>query len=142
MLGALLLLPQLAQADSSYGGGRFQGTVVDPAGAAVPAIVRVLQQPTGAVMLKFNAADSGAFRTDPLPAGVYSLTFFSPGFRRRDLRNVALEAGRTTALGKIRLDLSGCDAPGTNCDYFGEVPDWVKRIIAEGNVVLRLRCPA
>ncbi len=142
MLGAVLVLPLLAQTDSANSAGRFQGTVVDPEGAAVRAIVRVLQQPTGAAILKFNASDSGAFQTDPLPAGVYSLTFFSPGFRRRDLRNIAIEAGRTTSLGEIRLDLSGCDTPGTNCDYFGGVPDSVKRIIAEGNVVLALRCVA
>lgn len=68
------------------------------------------------------------------------MTFFSPGFRRLELRNVVVEAGRATALGDIRLSLSGCDAPGTICDYFGEVPDFFKRIIAEGNVVLTFRC--
>ena len=142
ILGAVLLLPVLAQTDPTHSAGRFQGTVVDPAGGAVQAIVRVLQQPTGSAIFTFNATNSGAFQTDPLPAGVYSLTFSSPGFRRRDLRNVAIEAGRITALGEITLDLSGCDAPGTNCDYFGEVPESVKRIIAEGNVVLTLGCVA
>jgi len=85
ILGAVLVLPLLAQTDSANSAGRFQGTVIDPAGAAIRAIVRVLQQPSGAAILRFNATDSGAFQTDPLPAGVYSLTFFSPGFRRRDL---------------------------------------------------------
>jgi hypothetical protein len=138
---AALIFPLLAQSNSDDF-GRFHGTVVDSAGGAVRAIVRVFQQPTGTAILRFHATNSGAFDTDPLPAGVYSLTFFSPGFRRRDLRNVAIEAGRTTSLGEIKLEFSGCDAPGMNCDHFGAVPESVKRIIAEGNVILKLRCVA
>jgi hypothetical protein len=140
ILSAVLSLPILAQIDSPNSNGRFQGTVVDTAGGGIRAIIRVLQQPTGSAILRFDATDSGAFQTGQLPAGVYTLIFFSPGFRRRELRNVVIEAGRTTALGEIRLNLSGCDAPGTNCDYFGAVPDSVKRISAEAHVVLTLRC--
>jgi len=142
MLGSVLVLPLLAQTDAANSAGRFQGRVVDTEGGAVRATIRVLQQPTGAPILSLNATDTGAFRTDPLPAGVYSMTFFSPGFRRRDLRNVAIEAGRTTAVGEIRLDFWGCDAPGTNCDYFGPVPDSVKRIIVQAKVFLTLGCVA
>ena len=140
ILSAVLSFPILAQIDSANSNGQIQGTVVDTTGAGVRAMIRMLQQPTGPAILRFNTTDTGAFQTDPLPAGVYSLIFISPGFRRRELRSVVIEAGRTTALGEIRLDLSGCDTPGTNCDYFGAVPNSVKRIIAEANVVLALRC--
>src|SRR5580692_8328385 len=134
ILSTVLTLPILAQIDSANSNARLQGTVVDPEGGAVRATIKVIQQPTGSAILSFNATDRGAFQTDPLPAGVYSLTFFSPGFRRRQLRNVVIEAGRTTLLGEIKLDFAGCDAPGTNCDYFGVVPDSFKRIIAEADV--------
>jgi len=140
ILGAVLSFPILAQIHSANSNGRFQGTVVDVAGGGVRAVIRVLQQPAGSVILSFNATDTGAFQTDHLPPGAYSIIFFSPGFRRRELRNVVIGAGRTTALGEIRLDLAGCDNPGTNCDYFGPAPDSVKRIVEKANVVLRLRC--
>ncbi|MGH9632542.1 MAG: carboxypeptidase-like regulatory domain-containing protein [Bryobacteraceae bacterium] len=140
ILNAVLLLPLVAQIDAETPQGRLRGHVVDASGGAIPAIIRVIRPDTNTVVLRFRAEEDGTFQTGPLAPSVYSLTAFSQGFRRRELRKIVIKPGHIADLGEITLDISGCDTPGTNCDYIGEVPDRVKRIIAESNVTLRPTC--
>ena len=139
MVIAALSLSFLSQVDPGTAQGRLQGHVVDASGGAIAATLRVSQGDTNAV-LRFRADENGLFRVGSLLPGQYSVTVFSPGFRRREVRNVVIEAWQTSDLGEIPLDFSGCDTPGTNCDYFGEAPNYAKGIIAEAHVTLRLPC--
>lgn len=140
ILSAVLSLSLLAQIDAGRLHGRMQGHVVDAAGAPIQAAIRIIQPDTNTVVLRFRAKEDGTFQTDPLVPAIYSVTAFSPGFRRGGLRKVVIKPGEVADLGTIRLDISGCDTPGTNCDYFGEVPDEVKRIVASAHVVLNFHC--
>ena len=140
MLSAMLSVGLLPQMDGREAHRQLQGRVIDTSGGAIPAIIRVIQQDTHTVVLRFRAQEDGSFQRGSLSPGVYSLTAYSNGFRRHEVRNIVIEAAHVTDLGVITLDLSGCDAPGTNCDYFGEVPDSVKRIMTETYVTLKLGC--
>lgn len=137
---AVFWLTLLLQTDPAGSQSRVKGHAVDSSGAAIPAVIRVIRPDNHALVVRLQAQDNGAFETSSLPPGVYSLTVFAPGFRRREFRHIAVRSGQLVDLGQIRLDLSGCDTPGTNCDYFGEVPKEVKRIIVSISVTLKLSC--
>jgi hypothetical protein len=140
ILSAVLLLPFLSQINPATPQGRLRGHVVDASGGAIPAIIRVIRPDTNAVVLRFRAKENGTFETVLLTPGVYSVTAFAHGFRRRELRKNIIGSGHVADLGQIRLEFSGCDTPGTNCDYVGDVPEDVKQIVAASNVTLKLPC--
>lgn len=129
----------LAQIDPGTSQGRLQGHVVDSGGAAIPAIIRLIDPETKNLLVRVRANEDGAFQTGLAP-GVYSFTAFSVGFRRRDLAKIVIKAGHVTDLGKIVLNFSGCDSPGMNCDYVGDIPEHNKRIIAQYYVTLSVQC--
>lgn len=142
LVGILASLSLFAQNEPENSFGRFQGHFVDTSGGAIAAIVRVVRADTNAVVLRFRANDDGSFRTGPLIPGPHLVTGFATGFRRRELQNLTIKAGHINELGKITLDLAGCDAPGTNCDYFGEVPNSARRIVAEAYITMEPSCTA
>jgi hypothetical protein len=125
-------------------GQQIRGRVVDPTGAGIPAEVKILESGTGAIVHTATAAQSGGFRSGALPAGSYTVRLWNPGFRRRDLARFVVEEGRTIDLGDIRLDLAGCDAPGTSCDWITTdavpepVPAWLKNVVAQGYLNMKL----
>ena len=56
------------------------------------------------------------------PLGEYKLHITpQPGFRPRNIE-LKLSLGEVKDLGEIRVELAGCDSPGTICDYFGGTP--------------------
>lgn len=136
LLSAALLLLPLPQIDPGTQQSQLRGHVVGASGGPIPATIRLIDPGTKAVVLRFRAKEDGTFETGPLKPSVYALTAFAQGFRRRELRKVVIEPGHITDLGEIALDFSGCDMPGMICDYFGEVPEDVRRIIAQSHVTL------
>ncbi|MBS1827077.1 MAG: carboxypeptidase regulatory-like domain-containing protein [Acidobacteria bacterium] len=119
---------------------RFQGHITDTEGAAIRAIIRVLDPRTNAVIQQFDAKEDGTFQTSPLPPGAYSLTAFASGFRRHEWRNIAISANQTISLATVALDFAGCDPPGVNCDFIGPPPDDVKRIVVQAYITLKPSC--
>jgi hypothetical protein len=140
MLSVIVFLSFLLQADAVGTQGGVRGHVVDASGGAIPALIRVIRPDNNAVVIRLKAQDDGSFATSALNPGVYSLTAYAQGFRRREVRNIAIRAGHPTDLGQIRLDLSGCDTPNTNCDYFGDAPNGIKQLIASSGVTLDVSC--
>ena len=85
--------------------GSIAGTVQDPQGAVVAsASVRAVEVATGA---KFSSqTDSqGYFELRSLPIGSYSLIIEASGFRKLQLNDVTVEAGRTNKLAGQTLEI-------------------------------------
>lgn len=85
--------------------GSISGTIEDAQGAMVPAAtVQAVRVDTGS---KFAAqSDSqGYFEIKTLPIGIYNVTIDAKGFRKLQLSNVLVEAGRNTALGTLRTEI-------------------------------------
>lgn len=82
----------------------------------------------------------------PVAGGAYTSTAWAPGFRRREVKGIAVRAGERASAGTITLDLSGCDGPGVNCDSFftGSVVEdpATKRITSSGYFELKEDCGA
>lgn len=97
MLGAALLLGQGER-------GTFNGTVTDPAGAAVPAaIVRATNTATN-VEFNTTTTDAGVYRMPYLPPGTYRITVAAPGFKGAAHDNVALAVAQTLTV-DFRLEI-------------------------------------
>lgn len=89
----LLALPAAAQTNR----GAITGTVVDPAGAAVPnARVSARNTETG-VTIEAEATDEGLYRIQQAPAGTYTVTVTAPGFRTTEVADVLVEVSNTTS---------------------------------------------
>jgi Carboxypeptidase regulatory-like domain/TonB-dependent Receptor Plug Domain/TonB dependent receptor len=86
------------------GTGAISGTVLDPAGAAVPnARVAVVNEQTGLSRVLFTGPD-GLFRATLLSPGSYSIEITAPGFGSQTLPSVHVVASEITAV-ELRLKL-------------------------------------
>jgi hypothetical protein len=105
------LRPRLSLVDAST--GAFASGAVDPAAATVSA------QQAGAEVASTRTDADGTFRLGPLPAGTYTIVVTAPGFRAEVRRDVALDAGATSAGHFFRLApaasgaATGSAPPGT-----------------------------
>jgi len=100
----------------------------------------VIRPDTKAVVLRLHAQETGAFEATALTPGLYSVTAFAPGFRKRDLSRIIVQARSVADVGNITLELPGCDTPGTSCSYFGEIPDDIIRITTRSYVTMKTGC--
>ena len=75
--------------------GGISGTVTDPTGAQVAgASVKLLGTDTGLVRTS-QSSSAGDFTFQDLPLGKYSVSVTQSGFQTLDIRDIAVEAGRT-----------------------------------------------
>jgi hypothetical protein len=85
---------------------RLTGSVLDPAGAAVPSAVVDVFLPGGAKpLLSSVATGDGIFAFTGVNAGTYDVVVSAPGFRKHTERGVVLTAGVETALPAIKLEI-------------------------------------
>jgi len=117
--------------------GQIRGSVVDAtAGTLKRAFVKV--RDAAATVALLAGDETARFQTKELCPGSYTLTVWQQGFRAREVKGVVVREADITDLGTIRLDVSGCDAPGVNCDYFGlKRPE---RPTSRGSMTLKLQC--
>ena len=92
----LLLVPATALCLFAQGErGTFNGTVIDPTGAAVPsASVRAVNAATN-VETSVVTTDAGVYRMPYLPPGTYRITVTAPGFKSAAHENVILAVAQT-----------------------------------------------
>ena len=84
--------------------GTFNGTVLDPSGAAiVGATVKVMNPSTG-VELSATTTDAGVYRMPSLSPGTYRISVASPGFRGAMRDNVVLAVAQTLTV-DFKLDV-------------------------------------
>src|SRR5512140_1988662 len=86
--------------------GQITGTVVDQSGAAVPGTSINLYISGGRrPVLTANATSYGIFDLTGLRAETYDLVFDAPGFRKKTLRKIKVDAGRETSLATIQMEV-------------------------------------
>jgi hypothetical protein len=86
--------------------GSITGTVVDPAGAAIPgAQVRIINQATGDLTREAASDGSGNFRALNVPPGTYKITVAAPGMQELDRNDVVLDQDQSLGLGQVALTL-------------------------------------
>jgi hypothetical protein len=86
--------------------GDLVGTVLDKTGATVPgATVEAVNVATG-VKYPTTAEDSGEYRINNLPVGVYNITASSSNFASTTVNGFAIELNKTTTL-QITLEIKG-----------------------------------
>ncbi len=110
------------------------GTTFDTSGGTLPASVRLLPKDSRTPVQATRSC--GGFFTLNVPAGTYMVRIHNPGFRTAIIQELVLAGGEPRDLGKIVLNLSGCDAPGVICDSVGPPERGVTRDAA----VLRPGC--
>jgi outer membrane receptor protein involved in Fe transport len=83
--------------------GSISGTLLDQQGAVVPgAQVKATQVETNRVFTT-TSSNSGVIQLPSLPPGTYHLSIDAKGFSIYDVKSVAVEVGKDTALGSINL---------------------------------------
>ena len=83
--------------------------------------------------------DFGKFQVRIATPGSYVLTAWRPGFRSHKATVVLRSPNEVSDIGSIRLEVAGCDAPGVNCDWFGEAPP-PDPVVSRGNMRIRTDC--
>jgi hypothetical protein len=96
LFSLVLLQPLAMQAQQTLGG--ITGTVVDPAGSAVPGVnVKATSEDTGLERsAKTNA--QGSYQLNDLPIGKYTLSFTLEGFSTARYPGILVQADRTVSL--------------------------------------------
>jgi iron complex outermembrane receptor protein len=104
---SFVLLLTLAAAPAFAQSTALTGEIRDPQGAAVPdATVRVARE-DGVVVRTATTNESGEYRVDQLPPGLFVVEITKTGFRRR-AAHVTVMAGAPAAL-NIDLEVAGID---------------------------------
>src|ERR1700753_3343671 len=96
ILLAALLLPLASTAQQTLGG--ITGTVIDPAGSAVPgAQVKATSEETG-LEREAKTNNQGNYQLNDLPIGKYTVTFTLQGFSTEKVPGILVQADRTVSL--------------------------------------------
>jgi len=124
--------------------GRLIGQVVDqsvdPSRAWISdAAIRLLTQTTRSTRSRTTSGLLGNFRIDGVEPGIYAVAISARGFRERIIDSVRVNQGQTVDLGKVRLEIASCDAPGIICDSFSAEPA-VAPSVSSGDVELQPAC--
>lgn len=84
---------------------QLKGTVVDPAGAAIPGAECILRNQATGAELQTTTAPDGTFTFPVVLAGRYELEIRAPGFKTLRTSNIVITASEVRTLGTLRLDL-------------------------------------
>ena len=105
VLAILLLISSASVHAQGIVTGMISGTVMDAQGAVVAGAT--VQSTHVATAAKFSDKSDaqGYYELKGLPIGLYNLTIEASGFRKLQLSNVVVEAGKSTALGAHTLDV-------------------------------------
>ena len=100
---ALVMLVGLLAAQTQT--GSVSGVVVDASDAVVPGAVITLANTETGVARDLSTTAQGLFLFDRVVPGTYSLGVSKQGFRRTELRRLVVSAGRSSDIGKVRLEI-------------------------------------
>jgi hypothetical protein len=86
--------------------GQIQGTVLDPAGAAIPgARVQATDTAKGVVVKEGVSGADGEFTLQPLGAGTYSLQIESSGMKKSERTGITLDVNQILNLGPLTMTI-------------------------------------
>lgn len=98
LFAAVLLVPAGLYGQAAAIDGQIEGTVLDPAGAAVSgATASVVNNDTG-LRRSVTTNEAGLYRLPVLPRGTYDLTIESSGFGAAKRTGIVINAGTTATL--------------------------------------------
>lgn len=104
----LLLFGSFCGAPTAFAQGIvLSGQITDAQGAAVPGAQVRLAREDGAVSRNAVSGDTGGYRIDDIPTGVFVVEVGKPGFRRRT--DVIAVTGDRDATLNVQLDVAGID---------------------------------
>src|SRR5262249_38762952 len=86
--------------------GSIQGTVVDQSGAVLPGVTITVTNTSTGVSRSIVTDDTGSFRAELLPVGVYEVAAELQGFTAPKAPNVTLTGGATLTL-RIEMRVAG-----------------------------------
>jgi hypothetical protein len=75
--------------------GTFNGTVIDPSGAAIVGAAVKMTNPANGLEFNAKTTEAGVYRMPSLPPGTYRITVASPGFKSAVRDNVVLSVAQT-----------------------------------------------
>ena len=95
----------------------IRGAVADRTGGAIGnASIRLLHETTRVTLQRGRTSERGDFEFEGLPPGRYWIAVSGTGWRERLLMVESMQPDADRL--QIRLELIGCDAPGSICDYY------------------------
>ncbi len=103
VLAVLVLLSSGSVLGQGIVTGMISGTVMDEQGAVVAGATVQATHVATATKFSDKSDSQGYYELKGLPIGLYNLTIEAPGFRKLQLSNVVVEAGKSTALGAHTL---------------------------------------
>ncbi|MCU1259771.1 MAG: hypothetical protein JWO80_2656 [Bryobacterales bacterium] len=120
--------------------GRIRGEVVDHKSASIPnATIRVMLGTTGSTRYRVRGRSDGSFHLNGIQPGTYTVALSVHGFREKFVDNVVVNTGREVDLGRLPLQLAGCDAPWIICDSISTEPA-PNTTVVHGEIKLPLEC--
>ena len=108
LLSLLALLPLTAvsvfgQQDTAT----LLGTVVDAAGAVVPAAAVTIHNAATGASMSGTSDRSGVFQFPTIQVGTYSVQVTAKGFKTYDMSGVLLQSAEIRNLGSLRMEIGG-----------------------------------
>ena len=103
------------------------------------ASIRAIPRTTGRTIYRCQSESDGAFHLDGIEPGTYTLAVSLQGFREKLIDNLLVTTGREVDLGRVRLDIASCDAPGVICDSFLNEPV-ADTTFSRGEIKIPLGC--
>jgi len=91
----MIVLPAFLAAQTVMTNGSLRGSVTDPSGAAVMALIELTEDATGSNSSATTNRE-GEFVFPALKVGVYSLKATAPGFRTSHIRGLTVQVGQTS----------------------------------------------
>lgn len=97
--------------------GTINGTILDPAGAAVPGAAVVATNTATGVESKTTSTSAGAYTLPYLPSGTYSVRASAPGFETSTAENIILRVAQdltvniSLRLGQVTQQVTVSDTP-------------------------------
>jgi hypothetical protein len=86
--------------------GQIQGTLVDPAGAAIPGgHIQLRDTAKGVIVKEVESGGDGSFNFQPLGAGNYAITAESSGMKKLERTGITLDVNQILNLGNVPLSL-------------------------------------
>lgn len=106
MLAALLSIPLFVVHGA---GGRIEGRVTDPKGAAIPGASITVRNQTSKQEFTAITDGQGRYKVEGLPAGTYNVTVGAKGFKETQQADVKVEDDSAKSI-DIKLEIAGVEA--------------------------------
>ena len=127
----LRMSPQVYEPESGeVGGNRIVGSVEDPLGASVPGASLTVRNDATGQSYTTQTNDEGAFRTNELPPGSYTVLVSMAGFKQLNVTGVRVGPSRPASIGLTlevanvseTVNVTAADAPAARTNYLNNLP--------------------